>query len=309
MEARPRRLLSLALQGGGSFGAFTWGVLDRLLDDEKLSLDVVSGASAGAVNAVLLASGMAAGGRPHAQRALHAFWEAASESGPKQQPGIAADVASRVLSPYQFNPFNLNPLRGLLAKTIDFEALHATPRLRLLVAATRVKDGKLRLFRGKDVTLDAVLASACLPLLHHAVDLDGEAYWDGGYAANPPLVPVIRASRAREALLVRIIPDATGDVPMTSQAIVKRIEQITFNGVLLRDLEALAQLKKLAEADGGDSALSRKLNAYQLHQIAAEEEYPSLREASALNLDWTFLRDLRDAGRSAAERWLKAGPN
>jgi NTE family protein len=209
-KPRQRRRLSLALQGGGSFGAFTWGVLDRLLDEEDLSLDVVSGASAGAVNAVLLASGLASGGRPEAQRVLAAFWESASDQAPKQQPGVAADLTTRVLSPYQVNPFNLNPLRSLLAEMIDFEAMLAHPRLRLLVAATRVRDGKLRIFRERGLTLDAVLVSACLPLVHHAVEIDGEAYWDGGYSANPPLVPLIRASRARKALLVKIIPNARG---------------------------------------------------------------------------------------------------
>jgi NTE family protein len=308
LKFRPRRRLSLALQGGGSFGAFTWGVLDRLLDEDDLTFDVVSGASAGAVNAVLLASGLSKGGRPEAQRVLESFWEGASEQAPRQQPGVAADLTSRVLSPYQFNPFNLNPLRTLLADVIDFEAMLANPCVRLLVAATRVRDGKLRIFRERGLTIDAVLASACLPLVHHAVEIDGETYWDGGYSANPPLMPLIRSSRAGEALLVKIIPNADADAPTTSRAIVKRMEQITFNGALLRDLEAVSEMKKLSQIEGARSSFSKKLAAFELHQIVAEQEYPSLTDASALNLDWTFLIELRDAGRSAAERWLKAEP-
>src|SRR3954466_2172273 len=173
--------LSLALQGGGSFGAFTWGVLDRLLEEDDLALDAVSGASAGAMNAVMLAAGLAEGGRASAQRALHAFWQRASEAAPRQRAGVAAAITTHVLSPYQFNPFNLNPLRTILSESVDFEALRAAPTVRLLIAATHVADGKLRIFREKELSLDAVLASSCLPLLHHAVTMEGETYWDGGY--------------------------------------------------------------------------------------------------------------------------------
>jgi NTE family protein len=302
-----RRRLSLALQGGGSFGAFTWGVLDRLLEDDNLALDAVSGASAGAVNAVLLASGLSQGGRVGAQQSLERFWKRASDTALKGQPGVAAAMATRVLSPYQFNPFNLNPLKSLLASEVDFDALRQKPALRLLIGATRVRDGKLHIFREKALTLDAVLASACLPVIHHAVSIDGEAYWDGGYSANPPLIPLITASRASEALIVQIMPTAGAEMPTTSSEISKRMEQITFNGSLLRDMDALAAMRKLSEADVGASHLSRKLQKLRLHHIAAETEYPLLSQSSALNLDWEFLLELRVAGRAAADRWLTAG--
>lgn len=308
-EARQsRRRLSLALQGGGSFGAFTWGVLDRLLEEDDLALDTVSGTSAGAVNAVLLASGLSQGGQAGAQKSLKRFWKRASDTAPRGQPCAAAIMATRVLSPYQFNPFNLNPLKSLLASEIDFDALRQNPSLRLLIGATRVRDGKLHIFREKVLTLDAVLASACLPVIHHAVFIDGEAYWDGGYSANPPLIPLISASRASEALIVQIMPTSGAEMPTTSSEISKRMEQITFNGSLLRDMDALAAMRKLSEAEVGASHLSRKLQKLRLHHIAAEAEYPLLSQSSALNLNWGFLLELRDAGRAATDRWLSATP-
>jgi len=299
-----KRRLSLALQGGGSFGAFTWGVLDRLLDEDDLVLDAVSGASAGAVNAVLLASGLSEGGRTGAQQKLEHFWKRASDTAPRAQSGPALAIATSVLSPYQFNPFNLNPLKTLLASEIDFDALRVKPSVRLLIGATRVRDGKLHIFREKALTLDAVLASACLPVIHHAVAIDGEVYWDGGYSANPPLIPLITASRASEALIVQIMPTAGAEMPTTSSEIAKRMEQITFNSSLLRAMDALAAMKTLSGAEAGGSNLSRKLQKLRLHHIAAETEYLTLSQSSALNLDWQFLIELRDAGRAAADRWL-----
>jgi len=300
------RRISLALQGGGSFGAFTWGVLDRLLEEEQLGFDAISGASAGAVNAVMLASGLAKGGRPGARRALHRFWERVSEAGPRKRAGVAAAVATQVFSPYQFNPFNLNPFRAILSEEIDFAALRRNPPVRLLIAATRVADGKARIFREKDLTLDVILASACLPLIHHAVSIDGETYWDGGYSANPPLIQLVRASRARDALIVQIMPTAGEEMPTRSPEIVKRMEQITFNSSLLHDMEALSAMTKLSGSDPEASPLSRKLQRLRLHHIAAEKEFPGLSEASALELDWGFLVDLRDRGRNAAEKWLRS---
>jgi NTE family protein len=299
-----KRRLSLALQGGGSFGAFTWGVLDRLLDEDDLVLDAVSGASAGAVNAVLLASGLSEGGRAGAQQSLERFWRRASDAAPNAPSGPALAMATSVLSPYQFNPFNLNPLKSLLADEIDFDALRAKPNLRLLIGATRVRDGKLNIFREKALTLDAVLASACLPVIHHAVTIDGEVYWDGGYSANPPLIPLVTASRASEALIVQIMPTAGAEMPTSASEIAKRMEQITFNSSLLRDMDALAAMRTLSGTEAGRSNLSRKLQKLRLHHIAAETEYPMLSQSSALNLDWVFLLELRDAGRAAADQWL-----
>jgi NTE family protein len=304
--AAKKRRISLALQGGGSFGAFTWGVLDRLLEDETITFDAVSGASAGAVNAVLLASGLAQGGPEAAKESLERFWKRASEAAPRAHAGLAVEVAVRHLSPYQFNPFNLHPLKTLLAEEVDFEALQQS-KLKLLVATTRVRDGRLRVFREKAVTVDVILASTCLPVLHHAVSIDGEAYWDGGYSANPPLLPLVSASRATDALVVQIMPSVGAEMPISASEIRKRIEQITFASSLARDMDALAAMKELAGPHDQGSRLARKLQKLRLHHLTAEAEYPALGKASALNLDWTFLLALRDAGRRAAERWLGRG--
>lgn len=305
--ATQKRRVSLALQGGGSFGAFTWGVLDRLLEDESTIFDAMSGASAGAVNAVLLASGLADGGPRAARAKLARFWQRVSEAAPRAQAGVAAGIAAHLLSPYQFNPFNLHPLRTILSEEIDFDALRRRTSPKLLIAATRVRDGQLRIFREKGLTLEAVLASTCLPVVHHAVSIDDEAYWDGGYSSNPPLLPLVSASRASEALIVQIMPSVGAEMPTTASDIRKRIEQITFASSLTRDMDALNAMTKIAGSDRQESGLSRKLQTLRLHRISAEAEYPALHEASALNLDWDFLIELRDAGRRAADRWLGQG--
>jgi NTE family protein len=253
----------------------------------------------------MLAAGLAEGGRQGARDALNAFWQSASEAAPRQRGGVAVAITTHVLSPYQFNPFNLNPLRTILSETVDFEALRAAPPVRMLIAATRVADGKLRIFREKELTADVVLASSCLPLLHHAVTIEGETYWDGGYAANPPLLPLIAASRAADVLLVQIMPSAGEEMPTSALEIARRMDQITFNSPLQHELEALAAMKKLSASDPPATRLSKKLHGLTVHHVAAEKEVPSLAQASALNLDWDFLTGLRDAGRVAADRWLE----
>ena len=299
--------LSLALQGGGSLGAFTWGVLDRLLEEKDVSFDAVSGASAGAINAVVLASGLARGGAEGARQALASFWQRTSEAAPRHggsRVGTGVfDISSRVVSPYQFNPFDFNPLRSLLAE-IDFEALRREPPLRLLIGATHVSDGRLTIFREHQVTKDVVLASACLPLLQHAVTIDGEAYWDGGYAANPPLMPLVSASRASDILVVQIIPTEGQEVPRTSPDIIRRLNQMAFNNSLLHDLDTLESMAELAKDERGESRLSRKLRRLRLHKLSAEDVVPDLRQMSALDLDWHLLQRLRDTGRASAESWL-----
>ena len=208
------------------------------------------------------------------------------------------------MSPYQFNPLDFNPLRALLGE-VDFEALRKDPPLRLLIGATRVSDGRLRIFRKHQITRDIVLASACLPLLQHAVTIDGEAYWDGGYAANPPILPLVTASRASDVLVVQIIPTEGEELPRTSPQIIRRLNQMTFNNSLLHDLDTLASMMELAKERGGEGRLSRKLQRLNLHRLSAEDVVPDLREMSAFNLDWDFLIRLRDAGRAVAADWLE----
>lgn len=307
-RAKPQRV-SLALQGGGAYGAFTWGVLDRLLEEE-ISFDAVSGASIGAINAALLASGLAKDGPDGARETLDAFWTKLSRMGILNRllPPELLQAASAlgVGSPYQFNPLDLNPVRDLLAHEIDFDSIQTGAPVRLLLSATRVSDGALRIFREQDVTLDVVLASSCVPQLHHAVSINGEPHWDGGFAANPPLIELIGASKVSDVLLVQIIPMNGADLPRTKKEIEHRLNQITFNSPLKGELEAISTMKKLSRADGdaSPSGLSRKVQRLRLHQLAAEDHVPGLAEASILNVDASFLSELRDAGRRAGDIWL-----
>jgi len=295
--------LSLALQGGGSFGAFTWGVVDRLLDEPGVEFDAISGASAGAVNAVLLAAGLLQGGAPAAKAKLEAFWKRMSLSAaflPSSRFGGAPmrkslELLVHTLTPYQFNPFNLNPLRDALVELVDFDALRASP-LRLLVGATRVSDGRLRIFRNEDLNVDAVLASTCLPLLHHTVEIDGEGYWDGGYVANPPLIPLALESKAERLLVVQLTPNAYDGPLATSSQILKRLDEIRFNSTLNCELEAI----KNAKLFGGDPRLRR----LRVGRISAADEVTGLARESAARLDWSFLESLRKGGRGAVETWL-----
>ncbi|MFZ5792647.1 MAG: patatin-like phospholipase family protein [Pseudomonadota bacterium] len=321
---RPRRneeaprLLSLALQGGGSFGAFTWGVLDRLLEEDGIAFDVLSGTSAGAVNAVLLADGLAAGGPEEARQRLRQFWKRASDAalfmpfGRLAGAGAVASAATTTLalstqlvSPYQFNPLGLNPLRTALADLVDFERLRKASPLRLLVAATQVRNGRLRLFRETELTLDAVLASACLPLLHHAIEIEGEWYWDGGLSANPPLRQAVMASETDDVVIVQLTPENLDEVPQLSPAIHRRVSQIAFNSPLQMEIETIADLCERCRKEGlFRSRFCRKLQRLRLHRIAAEDAVDGLDRTSALNLDWAFLTRLMESGRRAAEKWL-----
>lgn len=312
----PPPRVSLALQGGGSFGAFTWGVLDRLLEDPNVTFDTVSGTSAGAINAVLLAAGLAEGGRRAARAKLRQFWERLSRTaafGPFGAaggfaPGAAAGSFSfwtRLLSPYQYNPLDLNPLRALLNEEVDFDRLRRAAPIGLLIAATRVCDGRARIFRNAEINAEAVLASASLPLYHHAVTIDDVAYWDGGYSANPPLLDLVTASQAPDILVVQITPMRSAEVPTTSRDIIRRLDQITFNASLQTEIETLAwHAARSRRLSGLLSREGRKLRRLSIHRIAAEEEFTGLSEASASNLDWRFLSNLRDNGRAAATAWL-----
>lgn len=310
--ARPTRL-GLALQGGGAHGAFTWGVLDRLLDEPRLAFPIVTGASAGALNGALLVTGHAAGGRAGAQKALADFWEGLGRIGSLVAPfqsaqGLASDFGFgsaglmqalvRMWSPAQLNPFNLNPLRDLLEKSVDEDALRRYRAIRLVVAATNVETGAPHLFAGDGLTIDALMASACLPTLYQAVPIDGVAYWDGGYSANPPLTPLIAAAAdddGFEALLVQINPEHRTGTPTSAADILHRINEITFNAGLLAELRQF----EAVEAASGRRRLC-------LHRLALHEEV-EVPGASAASLDEGVHRTLRDAGRRAAERWLDSG--
>src|SRR5271169_1234504 len=303
--AWPPKRLSLALQGGGSFGAFTAGVLDRLLDEPELEFDAISGASAGAVNAILLASGLIEGGRGEAKARLRRFWNRMSQSAsflPKTSLAASALSAGlapflNALSPYQFNPFNLDPLRDALAAEVDFARLRAEAPMKLLIAATRVRDGKLTIFAASELTIEMALASACLPLVHHTLEIAGESYWDGGYAANPPLIPLVQASEAANLLIVQITPTASERLPKTPREIARRLDRIQFNATLNAELEAV-KLGIILRA-------TPKLRRLRIGRISAQDEFAGLEHESPADLDRDFLDRLWRSGRGAVETWLE----
>lgn len=311
--------LALALQGGGSFGAFTWGVLDRLLSaDIPARLEGVSGASAGAINAVLLAAGLMEGGAEAARTKLARFWRHLSDRSAFGAFGplgefLAASTAPLALpfadqfSPYQFNPFGLDPLRDLLEEEVDFARLRRERPLALLIAATRVRDGRARIFREDEITVDAVLASACLPQLHQAVKIDGEDYWDGGYSANPPLRDLILETRAEHVLVVQLSPEEHGGTPRLPADIHRRTRDLAFAAPLRRELEAIEELRALSRMEAGvRSPLFRRFEALRLHRIAAHAAMPDLVEANPADVGWSFLSRLSEVGHGAAGAWAAA---
>jgi NTE family protein len=313
---------NLALQGGGAHGAFTWGVLDRLLEEPRFGVDGVSATSAGAMNAVVLAHGLTAGGRDGARESLHDFWHRVAEAGKGSwlQPSwydqlmgdhslrhspayVFFDLLSRVLSPYQFNPWNYNPLKSVLEETVDFERLRRQCAIKLFLCATNVRSGKVRIFDNNEVCVDQVLASACLPFIYQAVEIDGEYFWDGGYMGNPALYPLIYGCKSRDIIVVHINPTERNDIPKTAPEIMNRINEISFNSSLFREMRAIAFVTKLIDdMKVTDGDLKRML----IHSIDADDVMRGLSDTSKLNANWEFLKHLRDIGRDRAGQWLDA---
>jgi NTE family protein len=323
-EAKPAKAtvktVNLALQGGGAHGAFAWGVLDRLLEEERLGFEGITACSAGAMNAVVMAYGLTEGGRDGAKAALANFWRRVSHSAmfSPLQPTLwdrlthnhalesspiflAFDLMTRVLSPYEFNPLNVNPLRDVIAASVDFERLRRDCAVKLFLSATNVCTGKVKIFHSEDITVDAVLASACLPFMFQAVEIDGEHYWDGGFMGNPAIYPVIYDCESSDVVVVHINPMSRRSEPRTARDILNRINEISFNSSLMREMRAIAFVTKLIDdgkvCDGG-------LKRMNVHAIAAEDFMRELSVSSKLNPDWEFLTHLRDVGRAHAERWL-----
>ncbi len=308
--------LNLALEGGGAHGAFTWGVLDRLLEEEAIGIGWISATSAGAVNAVALAAGLVEGGRPAARAKLRAVWEAVAKAGLPDlarlnpllaglsRSGAMAQVAS-LFSPYDFNPLNFDPFRKLLEAHVDFALLRSRRGPELLIAATDAVTGRPRLFRRREISVDAVLASACLPTIHHAVLIDGHPYWDGGFSANPDLVTLARESNVRDTLIVRLTaPDRDG-VPTTAREIAARINQITFAQPMLRDIELIETARRLAARWAGLGApVEARLARHRFHLIEAGRFTAALRPESKTKPDLELLGYLHGAARSETEKWL-----
>lgn len=313
--------LSLALQGGGAHGAFTWGVLDALLERGVHRIDAISGTSAGAVNAVALAQGWMQGGAEGARESLSKVWHAVGTQLPfdwltvGQGDELALAPAARAmlhwthyLSPYQLNPLDLNPLRELLCQHIDFERLRRASPIRLYIAATHANSGRLRLFRRQQLSVDAVLASACLPTVHHAVEIDGEPYWDGGYSANPALFPLIADGRPADLLIVMLSPLAHAHTPRSAAEIRERALEIAFNATFLREAQLLAEAQAVARRSWWPAGvLDRRLKRLRWHVIDAEGPLGRLRSETKLIAHLPFLQRLHEEGRKQALAWLE-GP-
>jgi NTE family protein len=326
MKRRAEKVIGLALQGGGAHGAFTWGVLERLLEEERLRIEGISGASAGAMNAVLLAYGLTQGGRDQACSILTRFWKQLAEAtrlsplqptlldkltgrqGLEWSPGFrATEALSQVLSPYELNPLNLNPLRDILLELVDFARLRAECPIKLFIAATQVRTGSLRVFRTEELSVEVLLASACLPRVHQAVEIDGEAYWDGGYSGNPPLFPLIWNCRTRDIVVVVLGPLHRRSVPRSASDIRSRESELMFMAAFLREIGAIAQAKQELERELFTfGRLERRLKRATLHLIEAEDLLGGLSPTSRLNTSWDFLMMLRDHGRAQAEQWVRA---
>ena len=311
-------LIDLALQGGGSHGAFTWGVLDRLLEESWLGVEAISGTSAGAMNAAVMVSGYMQGGAEGGRKALDAYWErvaASARFSPIQRsifdrllnrwsldmsPGyVMMDLISRVVSPYNLNPFGHNPVRSILEDSVDFAHLGEAP-IKLFITATNVHTGRGRIFRNKEITPEVLLASACLPTMFQAIEIDGEPYWDGGYAGNPTISPLVRESGACDVILVQINPHERRETPRSASEILNRLNEISFNAPLMKELRMIALLRQAADPGTGEG---RRWAEMRTHRILTDK-LTEFGASSKLNAEAAFLHVLKEEGRKATEEFL-----
>src|ERR1700736_2330769 len=318
--AREPVLVDLALQGGGSHGAFTWGVLDRLIEEPWLRIAAISGPSAGAMTAAVVADGWTEGGAEGARAALETYWRRVSRAAafsPMQRSPldrlmgrwtldtspayVAMALMARVLSPYDLNPLGLNPLRDILTDSINFGRLARAP-IRLFITATNVRTGRGRIFRNAEITADALLASACLPPMFQAIEIDGDPYWDGGYAGNPTLTPLVRESDAHDIILVQINPRERPDRPRTANEVLNRLNEISFNSPLMKELRMMALLREVADPGHGEGARWAGMRTHRIMSDALADFGAS----SKLNAEWEFVSLLKQEGRKSAEAFLAA---
>ena len=311
-------LVDLALQGGGAHGAFTWGVLDRILEEKSIRIDGISGTSAGAMNAAVLADGYADGGPEGARAALEKFWRMVSDAarfspfqrGPldillgkwtlDHSPAfVTMDLLARIVSPYDLNPGGFNPLRDVLADCIHFDRLTKAP-IKLFVNATNVRTGRGRVFRNAEITPDVLLASACLPQLFQAIEIDGEAYWDGGYSGNPSIMPLVLECDSRDTILIPINPIERPGTPRSAREILDRINEVAFNAVALKELKMIALLRQVADPGKGQGALWGQMRVHTVRNSVMTD----LGYSSKLNAEWAFLKMLFDEGRQSADAFL-----
>lgn len=315
-----KRPICLALQGGGAHGAFQWGVLDRLLEDDRLDFRAVSGVSAGAMNGTTLVSGLAAG---DARAALDRLWREVNQSGGRNVFGDSAlwnaaqppdwikdnpfwragETLALSMSPYEFNPLNHNPLKRVLKAAVDFGAVQASD-IKLFVAATTVRQAKARVFTSNEIDADVLMASACLPHLFQAVEIDGEPYWDGGYLTNPPLWPLTGEDTPDDVLLVTLNPMTREETPRSAADIMDRLNEIVFNAPLVAELRAMAIAGEMIGQGQIDVGGQGPYRHVRLHAIEADRWLSDLSLRTKFNTEWTFLNDLKARGRAAADEWL-----
>jgi NTE family protein len=324
--AKTSKKINLALQGGGAHGAFTWGVLDFLLEDARIDIEGISGTSAGAVNAVMLADGLARGGPDAARQRLAEFWRAASLDGnlpdlqrsvidrlfsftPYEGSPVQAwfNVVSHYMSPYDLNPLNINPLRDLIERFVDFEAVRACRDISLFISATNVHTGRLRVFPHDKIIADVVMASACLPFLFRAVEIDGVPYWDGGYMANPAIFPFFGATQTEDVLVVQINPVARLATPSTQTEIMNRVNEITFNSSLLAEFRAIEFVTRMIDQGRlPHGTAPGEYRRIKVHRITLDSAFHKLTAGSKLSSDFDFFEMLREGGRQAAQDFLGA---
>lgn len=325
-KGKVTKKVNLALQGGGAHGAITWGVLDRLLEDDRIEVDSISGASAGAVNAAALAYGLHLNGCEGGRQKLDELWETISKVGSVYNPiqrtpfdalfgkynldnslsYQAFDMFTRTFSPYQTNPFDLNPLKDVLERVIDFDRLKACTRIKLYLSATNVRTGKVHVFNTSDVSLKAVCASTCLPFLYKAVEIDGEHYWDGGYMGNPVLYPFFYEADSADIVIVHVNPLERPKVPTTAPEIMNRINEISFNSSLLRELRAISFVHKLIEDGWLKDEYNDRLRNIRIHSVRSDLALQDLSISSKFSTDMVFLNELKERGRAIAGDWLDA---
>jgi NTE family protein len=325
-----RKPVNLALQGGGAHGAFAWGVMDKVIEDGRLVIDGISGTSAGSMNAVVYAYGRTTGGPDGARAALENFWKAVSDAGQRysivrqmfQNPFLSAAqlgfAASAVtpsfeamkfitdsFSPYQLNPTNWNPLLNLLNEQVDFDRLNVCKETKLFLSATNVRSGKVRVFNTNEITASAVMASSCLPHLFQAVEIDGEYYWDGGYMGNPSLFPLFYNTTAGDVLIVHINPIERDNIPQSPTEIYDRVNEVTFNSSLIKELRSVAFVQKLLDEGWLKDEYRDQLRYIRIHSLRADKVLGDLSAASKFFSEWDFLTMLRDRGRDYAHEWLE----
>lgn len=324
MMANEKKKVNLALQGGGAHGAFTWGVLDKFLELDVFTIEGISATSAGSMNAVVLAQGMMDGGNEEARKLLFKFWQALSEYAKLMgmggnsamdyllKPYLKVPVNFYVISsminlfsPYEFNPFNYHPLREILTGIIDIEKLKKKSTIKLFICATNVKTGKIRIFKEPELSINAILASACLPKLFQAVEVDNELYWDGGYLGNPALFPLIYNTEINDIIILHVVPLTRSHTPSTVLEIDTRLREISFNSSLMREMRAVAFVTKLIDQGWIKQEYESRLKRVFMHCLRADHSLAELPLPSVLIPEWNFLLELRDLGRQAAEIWVQ----